>query len=273
MAFSTIDDEQWFTALPADLTSTPSVDDHHTDTDTDTAERVVALPPPSPEPAWAGALANYTPQTTERAQPRPASSTSAVAPERSWIHRHRSAIAVTGSVAALAALVGGGALLLTGASEDNDVIAAEPIVPSPAAATELSTTEPAASSAVVVSAEQWCEVQSGGTRALASSSEPDLAAIARIEDAYYVSRDISAARAQLSAGIDLDSAAFEAAVAAIPVGTDHCVLTSPLGSSQYRVTVIERRPDGEEKRFSSAMTVQRGPNNAASISGIGQAPQ
>ena len=183
-------------------------------------------------------------------------------------------MAVTGSVAALVALVGGAALLLTGTGDDHEIIAAEQDVPTHAAAAEVSTSEPVASSAAPLSSEQWCARQTGGTRALASSPEPDLAAIARIEDAYYVSRDVSAARAQLTAGIDLDPAEFEAAVAAIPIGTDHCVLTSPLAAGQYRVTVIERRPGGEEKRFSSAMTVQRGPDNtAASISGIGQVPQ
>ena len=283
VSFSTTEDEQWFTALPADLTTTPGadVDDRRSDAerhatradDGQDTERVVALPPLSTEPAWAGVLADYTPAPVAQSGARPDEGVSGPARQQSWIRRHRSPMSVTGSVGALVALVGGAALLLTGTGDDHEIIAAEQDVPTHAAAAEVSTSEPVASSAAPLSSEQWCARQTGGTRALASSPQPDLAAIARIEDAYYISRDVSAARAQLTAGIDLDPAEFEAAVAAIPVGTDHCVLTSPLAAGQYRVTVIERRPGGEEKRFSSAMTVQRGPDDtAASISGIGQVP-
>ena len=285
MAFSTTEDEQWFTALPADLTTTPGAADRRDNTDTDDAidvddvddvERVVELPPPSTQPAWAGVLADYTPQTSDRPQVHPDDNSSGPALQRTWIRRHRSSMAVAGSVTALVALVGGAALILGGPGDADHVTAgAEPSAgPQPVAA-EVSTSQAASSSAVGLSAEQWCAGQSGGTRAVASSTDPDLAAIARIEDAYYLTRDINAVNAQLGGGVVVEPGDFAAAMAAIPVGTDHCVLTSPLGPpSQYRVTVIERRPSGEEKRFTSAMTVQRAPDDtSASIVGIGQVPQ
>ncbi|WP_037140509.1 hypothetical protein [Rhodococcoides fascians] len=287
MAFSTTDDEQWFTALPVDLTAAPEVNRQDAtrrldDTNeaiesagSDTHEKVVTLPAPSSGPQWAAALDDYTRGSAAQSSGSVVEAATAPSQRLTWTRRHRSSMAVAGSVAALVALLGGAAVILTGTGEDRRATAAAEPSHAPTPVTTEVSTSPATSSsaAAAVSAEQWCASQSGGTRALASSTQPDLAAIARIEDAYYVSRDISAARAQLSAGIDLDPAAFEAAVAAIPAGTDHCVLTSPLTAGQYRVTVIERRPGGEEKRFTSAMTVQRVPEGtSASIVGIGQVP-
>lgn len=286
MAFSTIEDDQWFTALPVDLTTdahdrdddqeyngitSPEPQD---DVDCGGAERVVPLPAAPAGPVWAAALDGYRINDVDGAAVELDLPVDEHAPQRSWIRRHRSSMAVAGSLATVIALIGGAALLLTNTGDNERTVAvSEPVDPHSVVA-DVSTSTPSPSSAAALSAEQWCARQGGGTRALVSSTEPDLAAIARIEDAYYVSRDIAAARAQLTAGIDLDPGAFEAAVAAIPVGTDHCVLTSPLGPSQYRVTVIERRPGGEEKRFTSAMTVQATPGHAtASISGIGQVPQ
>ncbi|OLT31620.1 hypothetical protein BJF84_26645 [Rhodococcus sp. CUA-806] len=188
-------------------------------------------------------------------------------------------MAVTGSITALIALVGGAVLILGGTGQDQQSAAAavEPTAQPVAAKTRDTSTAAdstaASSSAAPVSAEQWCAGQSGGTRALASSTQPDLAAIARIEDAYYLTRDVDAVNAQLS-GVVVEPGDFAAAMAAIPAGTDHCVLTSPMTPGQYRVTVIERRPGGEEKRFTSAMTVQRSPDETtSSIVGIGQVPQ
>ncbi|OLT31619.1 hypothetical protein BJF84_26640 [Rhodococcus sp. CUA-806] len=68
MAFSTTEDEQWFTALPADLTGAPDVQLSNADAAprTDATgeeesaelddERVVALPAPAAGPQWAAAL-------------------------------------------------------------------------------------------------------------------------------------------------------------------------------------------------------------------------
>lgn len=293
MAFSTTEDEQWFTALPADLTATPETDrpaaaatQRRTDDAPegsdgenenarnagDDSERVVALPSSS-GPQWAAALGDYTPDTPAPPRESMHGAVGVRTSQPSWIRRHRSSMAVTGSVAALVALVGGAALILGGPG-DQVTAGVETSAGLQPVAAEVSTTETASSSAVVLSAEQWCAGQSGGTRAVASSTDPYLAAIARIEDAYYLTRDINAVNTQLGGGVVVEPADFAAAMAAIPAGTDHCVLTSPLAVGQYRVTVIERRPSGEEKRFTSAMTVQRAPDGtSASIVGIGQVPQ
>ncbi|RRQ26161.1 hypothetical protein DK926_19370 [Rhodococcus sp. Eu-32] len=291
MAFSTTEDEQWFTALPADLMDVPDARSSNAaaasptdDIDEEEPaefddERVVALPPPAAGPQWAAALDNYR---TGADAGSSASEERAGTPaaQRSWLRRHRSSMAVTGSIAALIALVGGAALILdgTGQNHQNAAAAVEPTAQPMAAKTGDTSTAAdstaASSSATPPPAEQWCSGQSGGTRALASSTQADLAAIARIEDAYYLTRDIDAVNAQLGGGVVVEPGDFAAAMAAIPAGTDHCVLTSPLTPGQYRVTVIERRPGGEEKRFTSAMTVQRSPDGTtSSIVGIGQVPQ
>lgn len=292
MAFSTTEDEQWFTALPADLTGAPDVQLSNADAAprTDATgeeesaelddERVVALPAPAAGPQWAAALDHYRAGagagSSARAREEHAGTT---ATQRSWIRRHRSSMAVTGSITALIALVGGAVVILGGTGQDQQSAAAaaaptaQPVAATTGDTSTAADSTAASSSAAPVSAEQWCAGQSGGTRALASSKQPDLAAIARIEDAYYLTRDVDAVNAQLS-GVVVEPGDFAAAMAAIPAGTDHCVLTSPLTPGQYRVTVIERRPGGEEKRFTSAMTVQRSPDETtSSIVGIGQVPQ
>ncbi|WP_037180452.1 hypothetical protein [Rhodococcoides fascians] len=291
MAFSTTDDEQWFTALPVDpdaasamnrQDATRRLDDTNEAIESagsDTHEKVVTLPAPSSGPQWAAALDHYTPGSTT--PPGDSDGAAAVTPAArlSWIRRHRSSMAVTGSVAALIALVGGAAMIVTGTGEDQQATAAVELSVHPVAAEDSSSSAAATSTAEVSSdvpqsAEQWCAGQNGGTRAVASSTDPDLAAIARIEDAYYLTRDINAVNTQLGGGVVVEPADFAAAMAAIPAGTDHCVLTSPLAAGQYRVTVIERRPSGEEKRFTSAMTVRRAPDDkTSSIVGIGQVPQ
>ncbi|WP_307090966.1 hypothetical protein [Rhodococcus sp. SORGH_AS_0301] len=193
-------------------------------------------------------------------------------PGHGWVHRHRSSLAVAASAVALVAVVGGAAYaVLPSAPEE----APTPSLTQDLDAVEAVTTHaapPSPTESPVVPFEQWCAQQPGGQVAAADSADPDLAVIARIEDAYYLTRDVDTASAQLADGIDLDPAAFAAAVDAIPAGTEHCVLADETAASQFRVTVIERRPGGEQKRFVSSMTTApTAAGDAAVIAAIGPA--
>ncbi|WP_415977447.1 hypothetical protein [Rhodococcus sp. 077-4] len=292
MAVSNPADDQWFAPLPAEhatptpqrpAVSTPPLDTtgpraySDLDPSPDSGARVLTLPASTHAvPPWQAVL-DAAPRTSQQSAPSPAAARGTDTPAResseSWLRRNRAALAVTGSLAALAALATAGVLVLTGPDEAPDPVAAPQHLEQPEA-TALTTTAAATTTPKVLTAAEWCAQQTGGQHAAADSPDPELAVIGRIEDAYYRSRDIAAVNAQLAPGVTVKPDDFAAAIAAIPAGTDHCVLTTPLGPSQYRVTVIERRPGGEQKRFASAMTTQRTPDGTnAVITAIGRAPE
>lgn len=290
MAVSNPDDDQWFTPLPAESSpptpqrpgsSEPST--LHTapqaysdlDQPADPVGRVLTLPPSTPAaPPWQAVL-DAAP-TTVHSSPDAASTLDIrpSTPRESWLRRNRAALAVTGSLAAIAALATAGFLVATGPDEAPAPIAAQQGLAQAQSTAPTTTTAPATTTPRVLTAAEWCAQQTGGQHASADSPDPELAVIGRIEDAYYLSRDMAAVNAQLAPGVTVKPDEFAAAIAAIPAGTDHCVLTTPLGPSQYRVTLIERRPGGEQKRFASAMTTQRTPDGtSAVITAIGRAPE
>lgn len=293
MAVSNPDDDQWFTRLPAELSpptsqrfeaSEPST--RHTappqaysdlDQPADLGGRVLTLPASTAAvPPWQAVLDAAAPTTVQNA-PVAASildTRPSTPPRENWLRRNRAALAVTGSLAAIAALATAGVLLLTGPDEAPSPVAAPQGLDQAQTTASTTTTVPATTTPKVLTAAEWCAQQTGGQHASADSPDPELAVIGRIEDAYYLSRDMAAVNAQLAPGVTVKPDEFAAAIAAIPAGTDHCVLTTPLGPSQYRVTLIERRPGGEQKRFASAMTTQRTPDGtSAVITAIGRAPE
>lgn len=292
MAVSNPDDDQWFAPLPAESgpptsqrpdASEPST--RHTapqqaysdlDQPADLGGRVLTLPAATPVvPPWQAVLDAAAPTTVQNA-PDAAStrdSRPSTPPRENWLRRNRAALAVTGSLAAIAALATAGFLVATPDEAPSPVAAPQGLEQAQSAA-PTTTTVPATTTPKVLTAAEWCAQQTGGQHASADSPDPELAVIGRIEDAYYLSRDMAAVNAQLAPGVTVKPDEFAAAIAAIPAGTDHCVLTSPLGPSQYRVTLIERRPGGEQKRFASAMTTQRTPDGtSAVITAIGRAPE
>lgn len=292
MAVSNPDDDQWFTPLPAEsspptsqrfdasepsrLHKAPPQAYSDLDQPADLGARVLALPASTAAvPPWQAVL-DAAPTTVQNA-PAAASildTRPSTPPRENWLRRNRAALAVTGSLAAIAALATAGVLLLTGPDEAPSPVAAPQGLDPAQSAASTTTTVPATTTPKVLTAAEWCAQQTGGQHASADSPDPELAVIGRIEDAYYLSRDMAAVNAQLAPGVTVKPDEFAAAIAAIPAGTDHCVLTTPLGPSQYRVTLIERRPGGEQKRFVSAMTTQRTPDGtSAVITAIGRAPE
>lgn len=278
MARSDHRDDEWFAALPPAPTAVSSIQtpaptaDDADDADADTG-RILTLPDPAPTaPAWQSALASLPAAPTawsDDPQLTPETESTQSTDRPGWLRRHRSSLAVAASIGALATLIGAGAVLVlpsapTGETEAGLAAELSSVGVDPTADPATSTSDPEPTGPLPF--EQWCTGQPGGTVADTGSADPDLAAIARIEEAYYGSRDVAAARAVLASGVELDAAAFDAAVAAIPVGTEHCVLTAPQGApSQYRVTVVERRPDGTEKRFVSSMTTAPAADGSSSV--------
>ena len=250
-------DDEWFAPLSAhpttesDLAETMTVVDH---SDGYTGHVAVMTPPDQRADdhlaPWQAVLAELPTATAPVNVPA-----APLASEAGWVRRHRSSLAALVSVAALVAVAGGAAWAVLPSVTDDAAAPslAQELVATTDAVTTTSTA-PTPTTPAVLPFEQWCAQQPGGEVASADSADPDLAVIARIEDAYYRSRDVGAASAQLADGIDLDPAAFAGAVAAIPAGTEHCVLADEAAPSQFRVTVIERRPGGEQKRFLSSMT-------------------
>jgi len=292
MAVSNPDDDQWFAPLPAESSpptsqrpdaSEPST--LHTappraysdfDQPADRGGRVLTLPASTPAvPPWQAVLDAAAPTTVQSAPDTASAATSGPStPRESWLRRNRAALAVTGSLAAIATLATTGVLVLTGPDEAPSPVAAPHLLDHSETAAPTTTTAPTTTAPKVLTAAEWCAQQTGGQHASADSPDPELAVIGRVEDAYYLSRDMAAVNAQLAPGVTVKPDEFAAAIAAIPAGTDHCVLTTPLGPSQYRVTLIERRPGGEQKRFASAMTTQRTPDGtSAVITAIGRAPE
>ncbi|MBY6709128.1 MULTISPECIES: hypothetical protein [unclassified Rhodococcus (in: high G+C Gram-positive bacteria)] len=268
-------DDEWFPPLSAhptaesDVAAMDPVVDH---SDEHTGHVAVMTPPDQRTDdhlaPWQAVLAELPTATAPVNVPA-----APLASEAGWVRRHRSSLAVAVSAAALVAVAGGAAWAVLPSVTDD--------APAPSLAQELvatteavttTSTAPTPTTPAVLPFEQWCAQQPGGEVASADSADPNLAAIARIEDAYYRSRDVGAASAQLADGIDLDPAAFAAAVAAIPAGTEHCVLADERAPSQFRVTVIERRPGGEQKRFVSSMTTApAATGDTAVIAAIGPA--
>ncbi len=295
MAVSNPDDDQWFPPLPAEHgtsmpargaqspvldESAPQAYSAAVETPSPLGARVLTLPAAtSPVPPWQAVL-DAAPAVPQRSATSPVaalggndSSIRPQEPAESWLRRHRAALAVTGSLAAIAALATAGIVLVTGPDEPAAPVAAASHLEQTATATPT-TTAAVTTTPKALTAAEWCAQQTGGQHATAESPDPELAVIARIEDAYYLSRDMAAVNAQLAPGVTVKPDEFTAAVAAIPAGTDHCVLTNPLGPSQYRVTLIERRPGGEEKRFATAITTQRSPDGtSAVITAIGRPPE
>ncbi|MGB3771314.1 MAG: hypothetical protein WBA00_09240 [Rhodococcus sp. (in: high G+C Gram-positive bacteria)] len=270
-------DDEWFAPLSAhptaesDLAETMTVVDH---SDDHTGHVAVMTPPDQRADdhlaPWQAVLAEL-PTATAPVNAPAAHPISAA--EAGWVRRHRSSLAALVSVAALVAVAGGAAWAVLPSVTDDAAAPslAQELVATTDAVTTTSTA-PTPTTPAVLPFEQWCAQQPGGEVASADSADPDLAVIARIEDAYYRSRDVGAASAQLADGIDLDPAAFANAVAAIPVGTEHCVLADETAASQFRVTVIERRPGGGQKRFVSSMTTApAATGNTAVIAAIGPA--
>ncbi|WP_328811739.1 hypothetical protein [Rhodococcus sp. NBC_00294] len=270
-------DDEWFAPLsahPATGPCPPATDPVVDHSDEHTGHVAVMTPPDQRADdhlaPWQAVLAELPTATAPVNVP---AAPLASAAEAGWVRRHRSSLAALVSAAALVAVAGGAAWAVLASVTDD--------APAPSLAQELvatteavttTSTAPTPTTPAVLPFGQWCAQQPGGEVASADSADPDLAVIARIEDAYYRSRDVGAADAQLADGIDLDPAAFAAAVAAIPAGTEHCVLADESAPSQFRVTVIERRPGGEQKRFVSSMTTApAATGDAAVIAAIGPA--
>ena len=161
--------------------------------------------------------------------------------------RARVVVAAAGAVVVLG---GGGVVLLTtgGGPTSAENPRAEPspsIAPSPAP-------KPSAAQ------RPWCPDAATGAP-ISGAGPGDTTTgpgeILHLNFQMYVRRDAVAARSVLAPGAmaaPLEST--QAAVAAIPAGTQHCVYITPDGPDRYRVTVNEKRPDGSTAVWDNVAT-------------------
>jgi hypothetical protein len=194
---------------------------------------------------WVGASAPTVP-----IQQMPAAQRAAVPadrPQRSWLRRHRSAVAVGGSALALV-VVGAlafSALAGTASSEETTPITALVTTTSPTTTAD----------ATPVAEKPWCADRTDGAPITVDSADPGEAAIARFQFAYYVDRDGHRARAFVTPDARVASAeAINGGIAQIPVGTEHCVLAKRTADGVYAVDLFERRPDTTSEHYRQTIT-------------------
>jgi hypothetical protein len=187
---------------------------------------------------------------------------SPTAERRSWLRRHRGAVAVTGSVAAVAAVLAGAGSVALGATTPDE---ARPITDVIASAPAPTTTNGVAAGA----SRAWCAGFTTGEPITSSSADAGEAAIAAFQDAYYIARDAAKARAQVAEGASVGSAEEMAKfIAETPPGTEHCVLASPRGDGAYAVDLFVRAPGGSATHYPQNVATTPDPDGGARITAI-----
>ena len=162
--------------------------------------------------------------------------------------RARVVVATTGVVVVLGA---GTAVFAIGGEATSTKSPDSELLPSPATSASPAPT-PAATQ------RPWCPDAATGVP-ISGSGPGDTTTgpgeIMHLNYQMYVRRDAVAARSVFAPGAmaaPLEST--QAAVAAIPAGTQHCVYITPDGPDRYRVTVNEKRPDGSKPVWDSVAT-------------------
>lgn len=185
---------------------------------------------------------------------------------RSWLSRHRTAVAVGGSItAAVAVLAGVAATAVAAFSAPDNPLPISAVIT--ASSTVAVTPSPAQAAADGV--RPWCFGFTGGEPIDGSSPDAGEAAIARFQAAYYVDRDAAKARSFVAEGAVVGTVEqMTEALATLAPGTEHCLLASARGGGAYVVDLFVRPPGGASAHYPQNVATTPGPNGGALITAI-----
>jgi hypothetical protein len=136
--------------------------------------------------------------------------------------------------------------------------------------------QPAATAAAATSGGGWCVERVGDDGSVTTGGAGDTVSgpgvIAAVEHAYYVSRSAELVRSKAGPGTQLPpAAAIQAAIDAVPSGTQFCASITPAGPGVYALTLRERRTDGAITSYSNEVRTATDPAGRVSLVSVGAA--
>ena len=178
-------------------------------------------------------------------------------PKSSWFRRNRSAVAVGGAVATVV-VIGLGAVLAFSSMSSGDE--------SPTPLTDLATSAAPPSSstptAAPAAANAWCKGFSPRELATPESSDAGMSVISNFQSAFYAG-DAVKARSYVAPDNSIGSVEqLTKGFGELPVGSEACVLASPVGNGRYEVDLYERHPDGSNVKYRQTVVTTGAPDGS-----------